>query len=43
MNLFTKKQTHGFGEQTYVCQRGGGGTGMDWESGVNSCKLLHLE
>ena len=22
---------------------GGGGSGMDWESGVNRCKQLHLE
>ena len=21
----------------------GGGRGMDWESGIGSCKLLHLE
>ena len=42
MNLSTeKKQTHGHGEQTCVCQRGG--SGMDWEFGVSRCKLLHLE
>ena len=41
-NLSTeKKQTHGLGEQTCGC--GGGGSGMDWESGVNRGKLLHLE
>ena len=28
-------------EQTRDCQ--GGGSGMDWESGVSTCKLLHLE
>jgi len=22
---------------------GGGGSGMDWESGVSRCKVLHLE
>ena len=45
MNLSTeKKQTPGHGEQTYGCQGGGGGgSGMDWEFGVNRCKLLHLE
>ena len=42
MNLSTeKKQTHGLGEQTCGCQ--GGGSGMEWESGVNRCKLLPLE
>ena len=44
MNLSTeKKQTHGLGEQTCVCQGGGGGSGMDREFGVSRCKLLHLE
>ena len=38
-----KKQTHGLGEQTCGCQGGGGGSGMDWESGVSRCKPLHLE
>ena len=42
MNLSTeKKQTHGYGEQTGGCQ--GGGSGMDWEFGVNRSKLQHLE
>ena len=40
---FHKKETHGFGEHTYGCQGGGGGRGMDWEFGVDRCKLLHLE
>ena len=35
--------THGLEELTCGCQGGGGGRGMDWESGVNRCKLLHLE
>ena len=35
--------SHGLGEQTSGCQGGGGGSGMDWESGVNRCKILHLE
>ena len=44
MHLSTeKKQTHGHGEQTCGCQGGGGGSGMDWESGVHRCKLLPLE
>ena len=39
MNLSTgKKQTHRLGEQTCGCQ-GVGESGMDWESGVNRCKL----
>ena len=44
MNLSTKqKQTHKHREQTYGCQEGGGGSGMDWAFGVSRCKLLHLE
>ena len=45
MNLSTgkKKKTYELGEQTCSCQGGGGGSGMDLESGVNRCKLLHLE
>ena len=44
MNLSTeKKQTPGHGEQTCGCQRGGGGSGIDWEFRVSRCKLLHLE
>ena len=35
------EETHGLGEQTCGCQ--GGGSGIDWESGVNRRKLLHLE
>jgi len=34
MNLSTeKKQTHGLGEQTCVCQGGEGESEMDWEFG----------
>ena len=40
---FHRKETHGLGEQTCVCQGAGGGSGMDWEFGVTRCKLLHLE
>ena len=36
---FHRKQNNGHGEQT--CQ--GGWSGMDWEFGVNRCKLLPLE
>ena len=38
-----RKETHGLGDQICSCQKGRGGSGMDWESGVNRCKLLHLE
>jgi len=38
-----RRETHGFGEQTCGCQGGEGGSGMDWEPGVNRSKLLHLE
>ena len=38
---FHRKENHG--EQTCGCQGGGGGNGMDWESGVNRCRLLPLE
>ena len=42
MNLSTEqKLTHRQGEQTCGCR--GGGSGMDWEFGVNRCKLLPLE
>ena len=40
---FHRKGNHGLGEQTCCCHSGGGGSGMDWESGVNRCKLLTLE
>ena len=40
---FHRKEYHGLGEQTCGSQRGGGGSGLDWELGVNRCKLLPLE
>ena len=40
---FHSKETHGLREQTCGCQGRRGGSGMDWESGDNRCKLLHLE
>ena len=42
MNL-SMKQTHRHGEQTYGCQGGRDGGGMDWESGISRCKLLYRE
>ena len=44
MNLsIEQKQTHRHGEQTCGCQGGGEGSGMDRESGLSRCQLLHLE
>ena len=40
---FDRIEKNGLGEQTCGCHREGGGSGMDWESRVNKCKLLHLE
>ena len=37
---FHRKETHRLGEQTCGCQ---GGSGMDWESGVNRWSLLPWE
>ena len=44
MNLFRKqKQTHRHREQTCGWQGGVGGREMDWELGVNRCKLLCMK
>ena len=40
---FHRIETHGLGEQTSGCRGYKGGSRMDWEFGVNRCKLLHLE
>ena len=40
---FHIKENHGLKEQVYGCQGGGGGSEMDWELGVNRCRLLPLE
>ena len=40
---FHRKENHGLGEQTCGWQGVGGGSGVDWEPGVNRCKLLPLE
>ena len=39
---FYGNETHGLGEEICGCQGGGGESGMDWESGVNGCKLSPL-
>ena len=39
MNLSVKeKQTHRHREQTCSCR----GSGMDWEFGINRCKLVYI-
>ena len=44
MNVSVKqKQTHGHREETCGCRGGRVGGGLEWESGVSRCKLLHLE
>ena len=40
---FHRKENHGHGEETCGCQGGMGGSGMEWELGVNRCRLLPLE
>ena len=39
---FHRKETHVLGEETCGCPGEGGGSGVDWEFGVNRCKLLPL-
>ena len=44
MNLSTKqKWTRRHREQTCGCQGGNGREWDEWEFGVNTCKLLHLQ
>ena len=40
---FHGKEYHGLGEETFGCQGQGGRSGMDWEVGVNRCRLLPLK
>ena len=40
---FHREENPGHEEQTCGCQGGGGGSGMGWEFGANSCRLLPLE
>jgi len=42
MNLSTEKKLMDM-ENRLVVTEVGGGSGMDWEFGVNRCKLLHFE
>ena len=43
MNLSIEKKIMDLENGLVVAKWGGGGSGMDWEFGVNRCKLLHLE
>ena len=43
MNLSTEKKLMDLENRLVVAKGGGGGSGIDWESGVNRCKLLHLK
>ena len=43
MNLSTEKTITDLENRLTVAKGGWGGSGMDWEFGVNRCKLLHLE
>ena len=43
MKLSTEKKRMDLENRLVVAKGDEGGSGMDWESGVNRCKLLHLE
>ena len=43
MNLSTGKKLMDLEAWIYSCQGEGGGSGMDWELGVDRCRLLPLE
>ena len=43
MNLSTEKKLMGMESRLVVAKGEAGGSGMDWEFGVNRCKLLPLE
>ena len=43
MNISTEKKLMDLENRLVVAKEGRGGSGMDWESGVNRCKLLPLE
>ena len=43
MNLSTEKKIMDMENRLVVAKGEGGGSGMDWEFGVNRGKLLHLE
>ena len=43
MNLSIEKKIMDLENRLVAAPGGEGGSGMDWESGVNGCKLLLLE
>ena len=43
MNLSTEKKIRDLENRFVAAPRGEGGSGRDWELGVNGCKLLLLE
>ena len=43
MNLSSEKKLMDMENRLVVTKVNGGGSGMDWESGVNRCKILYLE
>ena len=43
MNLSTEKKIMDMENRLVVAKGEVGGSGMDWEFGVNRCKLLYLE
>ena len=43
MNRSTEKKLMDLENRLVGCQGGGGGKGMDWELGVDRCRLLPLE
>ena len=43
MNLSTEKKIMDLENRLVVARRRGRGSGVDWELGVNGCKLLPLE
>ena len=43
MNLSTEKKIMDLENRLVVAKGAGGGSGVDWESWVNRCKLLPLQ
>ena len=43
MNLAREKKLMDLENRLVVVKGGGEGSGMDWESGANKCKLLTLD
>ena len=43
MNLSMKQTESGNREKTGGCQGEGRGRGLDWEFGINRCKLVYIE